>query len=378
MKVLHVVPSYYPAVKWGGPIWSTKAICDGIHAQSGMNIRVLTTDAASPIREDQVTPVLLPYPVHFSRRVAGNSIAPGLLARLPAAIQWADIVHLTAIYSFPTLPTLALARMLQKPVVWSPRGALQATAEWDDAPRQRMKHLFEQMAGMVRPKNTVLHVTSRAEALVSVSRIAGIETTLIPNCVDIPDMLPSAPCRSGAVRLLYLGRLHPKKGLDILFDAVLRMASPVMLDVYGTGDDNYVQSLARRAACSGQRIKMHGQVSGRDKGQAFAKADIFVLPSHSENFGIAVAEALAHGVPVITTTNTPWQGLDHRGCGRCIDLAQTDLAAEIDVLAKGNLAEMGAKGRAWMARDFGPEAMVSAFMDLYRNLVGPAGQGVPA
>ncbi|WP_411890140.1 glycosyltransferase [Yoonia sp. SDW83-1] len=368
MKILHVVPSFYPAVKWGGPIRSTKAICDGVAGLPGMSVRVLTTDAASPDRSDRTGPADLPYPVHYARRRAGHAIAPGLLARLPDAVAWADVVHLTATYSFPTLPTLALARAMSRPVVWSPRGALQATADWADAPRKRAKHLFERAAQALRPRDTVLHVTSTAEAAQSVARLPGIATALVPNAVDIPalNLRPMPP--DTRLRLLYLGRLHPKKGLDLLFDAMAKLPTDVVLDVYGTGAPDYTATLHRRAVQSGGRITLHGHVEGAAKAGAFAAADIFVLPSHSENFGIAVAEALAHALPVLTTTGTPWHGLDHQVCGRCIDLYRADLAAEIMDMACADLRRMGVVGRDWMRRDFSTDAMVSAFAKLYRDL----------
>ena len=86
---------------WGGPIWSTKAICDGIASRPDAELRVLTGDANGPRISDRVTPAKLSYPVHYAYRVAGNCMAPGLLARLPAAIHWADVVHLTGTYNMP-------------------------------------------------------------------------------------------------------------------------------------------------------------------------------------------------------------------------------------------------------------------------------------
>ena len=141
------------------------------------------------------------------------------------------------------------------------------------------------------------------------------------------------------------------------------------LDIYGTGDAAYVRMLEMRARLSNGRIRLHGHVEGAAKAAAFAQADLFVLPSHSENFGIVVAEALAHAAPVLTTQNTPWHDLDRNGCGRCIDLPRSHLAAEIAALAAGDLAEMGQRGRAWMRRDFSTTAMVDGFAALYRDLV---------
>lgn len=364
MKILHVAPSFYPATYWGGPIWSTKVICDGIAAMPDVTLRVLTTDTAGPLRQDRVTPAALPYPVQYMRRVAGHSFAPGLLAHLPAAIAWADVVHLTGVYSTPTLPTLLLAGLIGRPVVWSPRGALQATRDWDAAPHKRTKAAFERLAGLLRPAQTVLHVTAQSEAAQSITHLRGITCRVIPNSVAVPSGLVRPP-RQGGCKLMFLGRLHPKKGLALLFDAMDRLPAHFTLDVYGTGDPAYVAGLAAR--CS-DRIRLHGHVDGAAKTRAFAAADIFVLPSYSENFGIAVAEALAHGVPVLTTTGTPWQDMARMGCGRVIDLNRHDLAREIDALSQQDLIAMGSAGRGWMQRSFSGQAMVSAFATLYREM----------
>lgn len=377
MKILHVVPTFYPATYWGGPIWSTKAICDGIAALPDVTLRVLTGDAAGPAISDRVTPVPLPYPVHYARRIAGNCIAPGLLARLPAAIAWADVVHLTGTYNMPTLPTFVLARLLGKPVVWSPRGALQATQDWAEAPNKRIKHSFERLAHVLRPDRSILHVTAEQEARQSRRRLADMAYVVIPNAVTVPPRQQKAP-PDGGCRLMFISRLHPKKGIEVLFDAMARLPDRFTLDVYGTGDQTYVAGLQDQAARSAGRIRLHGHVEGAQKTAAFTGADLFVLPSHSENFGIVVAEALAHGVPVLTTTATPWGAVEPHDCGRCVDLAQVDLAHEIASLAACDLPAMGERGRAWMVRDFSPAAMVASFEALYRELAAGSLAQVPA
>lgn len=378
MRILHVVPTFYPATYWGGPIWSTKAICDGIAAYDDVELRVLTSDAAGPAINDRITPATLPYPVHYARRFAGHCIAPGLLARLPAAVRWADIVHVTGTYNMPTLPSFILARAMGKPVVWSPRGALQATEDWPDAPNLTIKHGFERLANILRPRDAVLHVTAAQEATQSTKRLSGIASAIIPNAVDVPAQISKRPGEAGKCRLMFLSRLHPKKGLEALFDAMARLPTGFALDIYGTGDAAYVRMLEMRAGLSNGRIRLHGHVEGAAKSAAFAGADLFVLPSHSENFGIVVAEALAHAVPVLTTQTTPWQGLDTHGCGRCIDLPESHLAAEIMALAARDLVGMGARGRDWVRRDFSTAAMVNSFASLYRELAGRSLQEVPA
>lgn len=378
MKILHVTPSYYPATYWGGPIWSVKAICDGIAARPDMTVHVLTTDAAGPQVRERVQAADLPYPVDYCRRWAGHSMAPGLLARLPGAIGWADLVHLTGAYSMPTLPTLALAKLMGKPVVWSPRGALMATAGWADAPRLRLKRGVEHLAQWLRPARTTLHVTAPVEGAMSIARLPGIAQAVIPNAVEIPKLPPRTPRKAGATRLMYLGRIHPKKGLPLLLQALQALPASFTLDIYGTGAPAHVAEVAQAARPLGNRVRLHGHVEGAEKAAAFADADLFVLPSYSENFAIVVAEALAHGLPVLTTTGTPWRDVARHGCGRCIDLDRADLAAEIAAMADADLRAMGARGRDWMARDYAPAAMVAAFASLYSEMRAPAGQAVPA
>jgi glycosyltransferase involved in cell wall biosynthesis len=376
INVLHVTPSFYPAIKWGGPIFSTKAICDGIAALPNMKISVLTTDAAGPDTSDRLNVAkhtyfeVEKYTVTYTRRIAGHAVSPGLLMRLPNTIRRADVVHLTGTYNFPTLFTLLFARLLGTPVVWSPRGALQATATWSSAPRIRIKHLFEKVAQLIRPKHTVLLVTSDDEGSESVTRLKGISVHVIPNSVNIPTTQKIFKNRrtDPSISLLYLSRIHPKKGIETLLSAMRELPSTFTLDIYGDGDPNYIKTLHENAADLGARVKFKGIVSGDAKIVAYQNADIFVLPSYSENFGIVVAEALAAKTPVVTTTNTPWEKINSVNCGRCIDLEQEDLAKALLNMADCNLKLMGEAGQAWMRRSFSNGALSEDLAALYKAL----------
>lgn len=386
LRVLQVSPSFYPAVAFGGPIFSTKAICDGIAADPRMELRVLTTDAASPLKGERLAlprnPALFPegYPVRYCRRVAMSSISPGLLLRLPALVLWADVVHLTATYNFPTIPTLVLCRLLRKPVVWSPRGALQATEQWADAPRQGTKRAFERICQAARPRRAVLHVTSDMEASASRARLPGLAATVIPNGIDLPDLPAGRTWRPGGrLRLMFLSRVHEKKGLDVLLQALARLPRHVTLDIHGDGAPGYLAELARLTAELGlsDRVAFHGHADSERKARAFAEADLFVLPTRSENFGIAVAEALAYGVPVVTTTAAPWKGLVTESCGLWIEQGPEALAEAIQGLESADLPAMGARGRAWMEREFAAPAIARRMSELCLWLAGrgprPAG-----
>lgn len=378
--VLHVIPNYFPATRWGGPIFSTKAICDALASAQGIRISVVTTDAAGPSLSDTIPlterRVWMPagYEVLYYRRMLRYSISPGLLMALPGAIQRADVVHITSTYSFPVLPALALARLFRRPVVWSPRGAIQASQEWHAAPRQMPKRVFEAVARWLAPQDTVLHVTALSEAAATVQRMEGMRTVVIPNSVEIPDQTALAGRdwrRDGLLRLLFLSRVHEKKGIENLLGAMAKMPAAVVLDIYGTGDVDYLAHLTRKVLALGldTRVRFHGHVSGQAKTAAFRSADLFILPSYSENFGMAIAEALAHGVPVIATDKTPWNRLADKGCGATVSVGVEPLREAIVRLADEDLAAMGARGRNWMAHEFSSVSTNADMLSLYRELV---------
>ncbi|WP_170429438.1 glycosyltransferase [Ruegeria arenilitoris] len=379
MNILHVSPTFYPATYWGGPIYSTKAICDSTHG-AGASVTVLSTDAAGPGRSDRLASDAgnsMPYPVCYSRRTAGVSISPMLLARLPRAIAKADLVHLTGTFSFPTLPTLLLAKLIGRPVVWSPRGAIQATLDWKDSPKQGTKRRFLALASRLLPRGSRLHATAAVEAEANGHFFPDVPSVVIANSVQVPEDLP--PHRdSENFRLIFVSRLHPKKGLDLLIEAMGRLPENVTLDIYGSGDPAYTEEVNSMAASLPGRVKVHGHLADDQKAEAFANSDLFVLPSHSENFGIVVAEALAHGVPALTTTNTPWAFLDETGCGRCIPLSVENLVKTIAELSVADLLAMGVQGRALAAERFSETAMGERFLELYGEVLSLAPEGAYA
>jgi glycosyltransferase involved in cell wall biosynthesis len=377
-RILQVTPTFYPATYYGGPIFSTYALCDALAAKPGVLLRVLTTDAAGPEPSQRLDvkpfPTQYPpgYPVFFTRRVLGQAIAPGLLARLWSMIGWADVVHLTGAYSFPTIPTLALAHMRRRPVLWSPRGALLASHAWADARRQHAKRAWERVCQGVMASSTLLHTTSEEEKTASIARMPGIRAVVIPNGVDVPPPFASRRWKpDGILRLMFLGRIDPKKGLPALIEAVgLLEHGAVRLGIYGTGDAEYVGGLKRLVASRGLEAvaHFHGHVDGDKKRQAFAEADVCVLPSFSENFGMVVAEALAHGLPVIVSRGVPWPELDRRGCGRWVDNSPASLAAAISSMRDQDLAVMGATGRRWMEAEFDWDRIAALTLETMRAL----------
>ncbi len=171
------------------------------------------------------------------------------------------------------------------------------------------------------------------------------------------------------MRVIFIGRLHPIKGIERLFAALARQQEHVTLDIYGSGASAYEATLRRQVDVLqlGARVCFHGHVDDEGKAQAFSKADVMCLPSHSENFGIVVGEALAHGVPVVTTTGTPWEGLETERCGFWVQPDEEALTEALARLEDCDLSAMGARGRKWMRRDFSEDGVVNAMLSLYRE-----------
>jgi glycosyltransferase involved in cell wall biosynthesis len=374
MKVLHIVPSFYPAFNYGGPITSVYELCAGL-VRAGCEVLVLTTDAnglGAVLDVAKDSPVILPpgLSVLYCRRIFRHSVSPQLLWRLLPSIRWADVVHLTAVYNFPTLPTLAACRWLRKPLVWSPRGALQ---RWQSSRRPGLKAAWESVCRRLAPDALVLHATSAQEAVDSQAKFPRASAAVIPNGVELPPCLEHRK-NSGHLRLLFLGRLDPKKGIENLLAACRTLAGrldpPWKLVIAGSGSAAYTAGLEETVRNLGLRdqVRFVGEVRGQAKADLFAESDLAVFPSHTENFAMVVAEALSYGVPVIASKGTPWSGVEARGCGLWVENDPATLSAAIERMSTMPLPEMGRRGRQWMEAEFTWETVAREMLQLYGKL----------
>jgi len=383
MKILHIIPSHYPATYWGGPIFSVYHMNNALARIPGVELKVLTTDAAGPGVSDRLTEdekrEPFPYEVIFTRRIAGASVSTELLKYLPVLIRWADVVHLTAFYSFPTIPSLILCRMYGKPLVWSLRGALLYDQNcYLYAPPTILitflKVIWRKICHWcLSSERVLLHVTSEQEREASEKVYPGARFIVISNGVNVSETLPEREgwVPEGQLRLMYLGRLSSVKGIENLLQAVARVNIPVFLNLYGTGDKEYsnnLVALAKELGILDKKVKFCGHVNGEAKSQAFLNADVCVVPSYSENFCIVVAEALAMGLPVIVSNRLAWDEVEARGCGLVVGNDPESLAVAIEKIREMDLARMGEKGWLWMKEKFTWKRVAKNMFDVYRRL----------
>lgn len=223
----------------------------------------------------------------------------------------------------------------------------------------------------------LLHATSHEE--LADMRALGLHqpVALIPNGVHVPAAVADRGGTSGGQRtLLFLSRIHPKKGLDLLLAAWRQLQSRHQnwrLMVAGRGEAAHVtavEQLARRLSV--ERVEFLGPVYGEQKSAVYAGADLFVLPTHTENFGIVVAEALAHGVPAVVSRGAPWAGLATHDCGWWIENTVEALTSTLDEamgLCPDVLRANGERGRNWMRSEFGWPTIGRSMVASYRWLL---------
>ncbi len=314
-KVLHVIPSVGP--ERGGPSEFMHTLTRGL-ARTGLDVHVATTDDNGPKRLD------VPYGVpcleegatywYFRRQTRCYTFSWPLTQWLAHRISGFDVVHIHALFSYATLPAALWSRRSGIPYIVRPLGTL---SRWGMANRRPLlkKLSFRMLEGRILAAAAGVHYTSDQE-FVEANEL-GIATSplIVPNAVDLPsDKAQSVagrfrqqhPKLEGRRIILFLSRLDRKKGLELLLEAFALVQSrcrEAVLVLAGSGDLSWVKELREQTLRLGieQSVVWAGFLGGDDKWAALADADVFVLPSYSENFGIAALEALACGLPVVVS-----------------------------------------------------------------------------
>ncbi len=369
MRVVHTVP--HVCKEASGPSYAVSRLCEELGALHH-RVQLLTLDDrkrrdARAYRHDvfPATPLL--------RRLGLSS---ALQNSLNAHARRSDVIHNHGLWMMPNVYSGSAAKRSGKPLIVSPHGTFSPLAL---ARSRRVKQTFwwlQQRAAVKQAK--VLHATSEQEY--QDIRAYGLmqPVALIPSGVDVPE---PAPARD-AVRqktLLFLGRIHPIKGLDALLDAWAELEHAHLdwrLVIAGSDPVGHEATLRQKAdALNLSRVSFPGPLYREAKHRAYDAADLYVLPSKTENFGHTVTEALARAVPVLTTTRTPWGPVVGHQCGWCVDPDASSLFKGLKqafALSDEERRSMGAKGRAWMEADFSWNAVAHQMAATYAWASGRA------
>jgi glycosyltransferase involved in cell wall biosynthesis len=368
---VHVVDSISDEAS--GPSYSVPRLCEALAAQGAIVRLVTVGDSHSSFagfRHDA-------YPADFSKiPVIGKlHFSSALKGALTNIAETAMIIHMHGLWRMPNVYPTSGVMHARNHLVLSPRGMLGEAALKFSAWQKRIFWTLAQ-GGAARAA-TCIHATSRQEY--EDIRAFGLKApiAIIPNGIDLPAAAPKRRPTDGHLTLLYLGRPHPKKGLDQLLDAwsLVQSRHPDWhLDIVGPIDSDYANKLkVRTEAKAASRVHLVGPLYGEEKQTAYRRANLFVLPTLNENFAMTVAEALAQGTAVISTKGAPWAELVSHGCGWWIDHGAEPLAAAMDEAMSmrwEQLAAMGEAGRAWMQQDFDWSAIAASMRSVYDWLTG--------
>ncbi len=177
-------------------------------------------------------------------------------------------------------------------------------------------------------------------------------------------------------QILFLSRVHVKKGINFLVEAADVLRNELQgykILVAGEGNADYVEAMKRMICDRGLQdiVQLVGGVYGDEKWRLFQTSDFFVLPTHSENFGLAIAESLASGTPVITTVGTPWSDLNSSEAGAWIEIGTEPLVETLRrflSLSEDELETMGRNGRKLIETKYSAHVMSEQMMEVYNGL----------
>ena len=365
MKLVHVIPHIDQEA--AGPSYSVPRLCNSL-AACGNEVELTCLAARGDI--PGVALDLHPQWPIFSRFAVSTSLARALARKG----QVVDVVHNHSLWSMVNVAAGWVVPGRCAKLVTSPHGTLSAYALGRSRWR---KWLLWPLQRRALDRADMLHATSEEELQQVRAQGFTAPVVVLPNGVDLPILPLSGGARSIESRtLLYLGRIHPIKGLDRLLQAWAEVQAhhpQWRLLVAGPGEGEHVQEIKAMAEqFAVQRVLFTGPLYGDAKTAAYFSADLFVLPTHSENFGMVVAEALAHGCPAVVSRGAPWAGLVSEGCGWWVENSVPALAAALDSamrLPSDQLVAMGLRGRTWMERDFGWVAIGQKMDAAYRWLL---------
>ncbi|WP_231461782.1 XrtY-associated glycosyltransferase XYAG1 [Pedobacter sp. Leaf132] len=433
MKIIHITPSYKPAYVYGGPIVSVAKLCEALvncktqeveslelQVEGGaqyveslrqkIELKVYTTTAngKTELDVDIETPILADgvLVTYFKRWTKDHShFSPGLLWGLRKVIRQAQhdnlIIHIHAWWNLVSVLSCLIAKWYKIPVVLSPRGML--TRYTLNNKSSISKKLLHRLIGLKLLKYCHVHVTSEQEIRDVLQIVQPKSNMVIANLVDVQKIVVKGEDRvsgnkyqvssleeqvaeesekivaeqkvnTSVFKLLFLSRIEEKKGLELLFDALATTEFDYYLTIAGTGDEDYVKSLKKKAKSLklAERVEWIGQVSNDKKFSIMAHHDLLVLPSYNENFANVVIESLSVGTSVLLSEKVGLADyVEANKLGWICNLNPEDIAVKLSESYQHHSKRENIRVIAPVVirKDFNDQLLVGKYLEFYESVL---------
>ena len=388
MRILIITPAYKPAYIYGGPIMSVAELCEKlvlstqcpVHSTpTEVTVYTTTANGKEELNVDtsafqNINGVQVKY---FKRLTKDNShFSPGLLRAVWKNRNNYDIVHIHWWWNLVLLFSLVVLYFTKTKIVLSPRGMVSKYTLRSGAKRQFMKILGKRLL-----RRTTLHATSEMEYQECLHLVPGWKGFIAYNFVKLcnENRKPEAGNRKNLSvhKLIFLGRIDKKKGLELLFHAIvlLREKFKIWLDIIGDGEDGYVNSLKELTLklSIAENIHWLGRIDSADKFDYLKASDFLMLPSYNENFANVVVELLLVGTPVVISENVGLcRYVEKNNLGWVHKLSVTGLEETIAKALQdtGKQVYIRSNAPAIVSADFTGNNLAEVYIKQYEGLLG--------
>ena len=386
MKINLIIPSFYPAVVYGGPIFSTLHTCEELAKLDNIEVKVSTTNTNMSSKLDVETNKWKKFSdsffVKYYNETKIDKFSFALFMNVYKDIKNADIIHIQSIFNTPTPVSLFYAKLFKKPIILSPRGAL---GLWCINNGSKFKNIW--LNYLLKPlvRDIMWHATAEQEKNEILSIYPDANVTIIPNGIEYEIFQKSNIFNKkeylkkytnkdiNADKILVsMGRIQKKKGFDILinsFKNILNVYPDAKLLIAGDdeGEQKTLEAQIRKLDLV-YKVFFIGSVSGQEKIDFLANADVFVLPSHNENFGNVYLESLASGTPIVASTNTPWASVETNKCGKWVNNTEDDTAQAVITLLNEDSDLLSINAKKY-AQCYSWKSIAQKFLTVYSSLL---------